>query len=106
MALLLTDSQEVDLGVEYLDKKGNTAKVDGDPRWASSDESKLVVSMVNGSEATIKAVGPLGAAQISVTADADLGDGVKEIIGVFDIEVVAGEAVSANVSANTPREQA
>lgn len=46
-----------------------------------------------------------GACQISVSADADLGEGIKTLTGVLDLEIVSGEAVSLNIIAGTPREQ-
>ena len=47
-----------------------------------------------------------GATQISVTADADLGEGVTPIVGTLSIDVVGGQAVSINIVAGTPAEQA
>ena len=44
--------------------------------------------------------------QISVSADADLGDGVRTLTGTLDLEIVSGEAVTLSVIAGTPREQA
>ena len=44
--------------------------------------------------------------QISVSADADLGDGVRTLTGFLDLEIVSGEAVSLGVIAGAPREQA
>ena len=43
--------------------------------------------------------------QVNVKADADLGEGVTEIIGTLDVEVQAGAAVSMTVNAGTPTEQ-
>jgi len=105
-SMLLTDTQEVDLSIAPKDAKGNPAAVEGAPVWASSDPTILTVeAAADGLSAVAKAVGPLGTAQVSVTADADLGEGVKSISGTMDFEVQAGEAVSLGISAGTPREQ-
>ena len=103
MALLLTDMQKVALSVTFTDAAGNPAVVDGAPVWASSDSSVLTVdSSVDGLSAVATAVGPLGQAQVSVTADADLGVGLTAIAGTLDVTVVASEAVSAGLTAGVP----
>ena len=104
--LVLTDSQQVSLGIAVTDKKGNPASIDGAPVWASSDSSVATVEpSADGMTAVAKAVGPLGTAQISVTADADLGEGVKSIVGTLDVQVVGGQAVAIGLNAGTPEEQ-
>lgn len=106
MALILTDSQQVQLSVAFADKKGNPAKVDGAPAWSVSDPAILTVTAApDGLSAVVAAVGPIGTAQVSLKADADLGAGVKEVIGTLDIGVVAGEAVSAVLTGGAPTEQ-
>jgi hypothetical protein len=39
----------------------------------------------------------VGQAQVTATCDADLGDGVRELITLCDIEVVGGEAVAGTI---------
>jgi hypothetical protein len=41
--------------------------------------------------------GPLGQAQVTATADADLGSGARNIMTVADIQVVSGEAVAGTI---------
>lgn len=102
MAFLLTADQQVGLSFSATDKYSNPAGVDGAPTWASSDESKVTVTAgADGKTATAVAVGPAGTAQVSVRADADLGDGSREVVGVLDIEVIAGEASLIALSAGT-----
>src|SRR5262245_38809786 len=81
MAYTLPAGMKVGLKVSYVDAGGNPAKVDGDPRWDESDSSIIVVQAKPGDPfaVTLHAVGPLGQAQVSVHADADLGDGVKPL---------------------------
>ena len=104
--MIITDSQEVDLSIQPVDAKGKPAQVEGAPAWVSSDP--LVVAIVpsaDGLSCVAKAGDNLGHAQVSVSADADLGTGVRTIAGTLDVDVVAGEAVSLSVVAGTPREQ-
>jgi hypothetical protein len=104
--LLLTDTQQVDLSVAFLDKAGNPAVVDGAPVWSSSDDTVLTVTAAaDGLSATAVATGKLGQAQVSVTADADLGAGTTSISGTLDVTVQAGSAVVANIAAGTPTEK-
>jgi hypothetical protein len=104
--LILTDTQEVDLAIKPLDRKGKPAQVDGVPEWTSSDPTiaKLTPSE-DGLSAVVVATDNLGSVQIRVMADADLGEGVEPITGVLDLEIAGGKAVSLGIIAGTPREQ-
>jgi len=104
--MLLSDSQQVDLSVAFKDKKGNVAAVEN-IQFATSDASILTVDQdtADPSKAVVKAVGPLGSGQVSVTADSLVGEGEAQIVGTLDIQVVAGQAVTAEVSTGTATEQ-
>jgi hypothetical protein len=99
MAYILGDDKKVTCSVAWVDKKGKPAVVDGTPAWASSSEAVCAVLDIaaDGSSATLVG-GDLGNAQISVTGDADLGSGIREVIAVLDVEVVAGEAVAGSIN--------
>lgn len=101
--LILTTDQEVALSIAYEDASGNAATVDGAPVWEVSDENlgTLEVSE-DGFSATLIAVGSTGTFQASVTADADLGEGVRSLVTVLDVEVVGGEAVVGIISTGSP----
>lgn len=104
--MFLTSNQEMDLAVKPLDVKGNPAQVDGVPVWESSAPDVIeIVPKPDGLSATAKAKGIIGAARITVSADADLTNGVKHISGYLDINVVAGEAVTIEIIAGEIREQ-
>lgn len=105
--LVLTDTQQVDVAIKPVDKKGNAAQVDGVPVWTSSDLNIATVeAAADGLSAVVKAANGLGDVQISVTADADLGAGVQPLVGTLDITVAAGAAVSLGIVTGTPVEQA
>lgn len=106
MSLQLTDSQQCELSIKPVDKKGNPAKLDGKPVW-SVDNTELLAAVPSddGMSCTLKAVGPLGSGTVSVKADADLGEGVTEVVGVANVEIVAGQAVSVNIEAGAVTEQ-
>ncbi len=102
----MTNSQQLTATIQPVDKKGQPAPVDGIPVWASSDETIVtVVAAADGLSAIVAAVGPLGAAKVSVTADADLGAGVASIFGTLDVSISQGQAVGFKISTSDPVEQ-
>jgi len=111
LMVTLKDNQKVPLSISAVDAKGNAAPVqDGSVVFTSSDPALLTVGpdpddAGNQLKAVATAVGPLGAAQVTVTADADLGDGVTTLTGLVDVEIVAGQAVSLAVAAGVPVDQ-
>lgn len=104
--ITMTNSQQATAKITPVDKQGNPAKVDGVPSWATSDATIVsVVATPDGMSAVIAAVGPLGKAKVSVTADADLGAGVKPIFGSLDIEITQGLAVGFKIELGEATEQ-
>ncbi len=81
-----------------LNARGEPAPVDGVPVWASSDETVVTVApSEDGMSAVINTVAA-GVARVTVTADADLGEGVSEITGVTDdLNVTVGPNSEASV---------
>ncbi len=103
MSLTLLDTQKVPLSIAPVDAVGNPAPVDGIPEWTVSDSAVLAIEVADdGMSALVTTVGPLGDAQVNVSADADLGEGVTTLTGLLDISVIASEAVSLGISAGTP----
>lgn len=101
--MFLQDDKSLPVSVEFADAKGNVAKVDGAPVWAVSDESLASLQVAaDGMSAMVIPVGPLGSFKLQVKADADLGAGMKEILGEMSIEVIGGEAVAVNIKAGEP----
>lgn len=89
----------VSMEVSYVDAAGNAAAVDGEVAWQSSDPA-IVTLTVDDSDSSIVQVTPVGLAgqvQVTAIADADLGQGVKNLVTVCDINVVAGEAVAGTI---------
>lgn len=103
--LVLTDSQKCSLSIKPVDAKGKPAPVDGVPEWSSSDANVISVSpSADGLSAVIVAGDP-GSAQVSVSADAELGSGVTTLTGALDVQVTGGQAVAMSISAGAPEEQ-
>jgi hypothetical protein len=90
---ILRAGKRVPVSFVIRDKFGNDAAIDGVPAWASSNPTALVVEpAADGRSAVVRALGPIGTAQITVTVDADLGDGIRELVGVALIDSISGEA--------------
>lgn len=107
MALTLTSTQFVTGTLEPQDKRGHSAPVDeGTVTFSSSDESVFIVeqSQENQLEVTITAVGE-GVAQLTYSADADLGDGVVTISGFTAVEVLPALAAGFGISFGEAQEQ-
>jgi hypothetical protein len=89
----------VNMQVAYTDAAGNPATIDGDVEWVSSDEALIGVEVDETDSTKCRAVpvGPIGQVQITATVDADLGDGVRNLITTCDIQIVGGEAVAGSI---------
>lgn len=102
----LTSSQQVGIRVNPTDKKGNPAPLDGNAQFASTDDGIATVAAgSDGLSAVVKATGKIGACQIIVTGDADLGEGIQTLQGVLDVNVIAGQAASFGITTDVPTEQ-
>ncbi len=105
-SISMTNSQQATATIQPVDKRNQPAPVDGVPVWASSDETIVTVTpAADGMSAVVAAVGPLGAAKVSVTADADLGAGVSSIFGTLDVTITQGQAVGINITLGDATEQ-
>ena len=102
----LASGMQCKVRVDYVDAAGNPAVVDGDVAWASSDDTiaAVFVSSTDSQDAVIRTIGPVGQVQITATADADLGAGVRNIITPMDVTIVAGEAMSGTITPVGPAE--
>jgi hypothetical protein len=89
------------VSVSWKTAAGHPAKVDGATKFASDNESvAAVVEEADGGVFII--LGDLGKAQITATADADLGEGVEPVMAIGDLEYVAGKAVAGVLDFGTP----
>ena len=106
MAITITDNQKFSVSIQPVDAKGNAARVDGTPNWQVGDFTILsVVQSDDGMSAEVFALGALGVTQVIVSADADLGEGVKPITGILDVTVIGGEAIGFTINTGVPEEQ-
>lgn len=93
--------------LQPVDVAGEPARVDGAPVWASSDPSIVTVETVDGLSGFIVPVGGAQAlgdppVQVTVTADADLGEGVRSLTESIAVFVDAEEATSLGLVVGDP----
>jgi hypothetical protein len=105
LIMILTDSQKVTLRIDPRNKRGNPAPLDGPAQWSSTDPSVINVQPSADGLSCVAIAGQAGTCQVEVVADADLGDGARELRGTIAFEVHAGEAISLGVTAGAPEEQ-
>lgn len=103
----MTDSQQVVASVQPVTAKGKPAQVQsGSVEWSSSNPGVITVTEDPSNELSALIVaGAPGIAQVTFSADADLGEGVVPISGVADVEVTASAATGFDVKFGAPTEQ-
>ena len=105
MAFNLPSGKRVPLGVVWKDKNGNPATVDGPTTFevsAGAEQGAIEVDINSG--ASFLRGNLLGDGQVTATADADLGDGVKSVQAVGSFTTVPGEAAVGELSFGEPQD--
>ena len=105
MALTLSVVQQAKLSISAVDAKGNPAPVENVVYETSDPQIILVGVDPNDETKAVVAARNIGTGQVTVTADADIGEGTKELMGLLDVEVVAAEAVALAIEAGVPEDQ-
>ncbi len=98
----LAADMKVSATVEYTDEVGNPTGTPADASavWSVDDTSIVALTDNGDGSAELAAVGPLGTANVTVTATA----GGQTFTGSDVINVVAGLAERVNVAFGTPEE--
>jgi hypothetical protein len=94
----------VSLAVSGTDKYGNPTDISGAGVWQSSDPAIIVVRQnksANPQECLAIAVGPVGAASVVYTNDANW-DGSGDFIGSISFEVTGGQMSEITITAGEP----
>lgn len=106
MAFEMTATQKVLVSVAFTDVKGNPARVDGVPEWATDNSDVLsIVPAADGLSCEVLAVGVVGTGNVQVRADADMGVGVVPVIGILEVSITAGPASVVALTPGTAEEQ-
>lgn len=101
--MLLPVSKKLPLSLEIVDAKGNPAAVDGAPFWDLTDAALGALTVAaDGLSAEFVPAGATGTLKVQVKADADLGAGLKELLGELELTLIGGEAVAIAIKAGEP----
>jgi hypothetical protein len=93
-------SFKLPLSIKLVDKFGNLAPVDGAPVWALTNPALGTLTVAEGGlSAEFVPAGVVGSLVVQVSADADLGEGVKTILGELPLDLLAGDAASIQIEA-------
>jgi hypothetical protein len=100
MAYTLPVDKLITVQVAYVDANGNPAAVDGEVTWTSSNPTiaTAAADLEDSTQCTVTPGGALGSTQIVAAADADLGQGVRQLLTTLDLTTVAGEAVAGTIN--------
>ena len=96
-------TQQVKVNVAFKDAKGNVAPVEGIPVWSATAPALVeLVPAEDGMSCIVKPLGQIGDLQVQVNADADLGEGVIDIMGFLPVTLLPGQASVVELSAEEP----
>ena len=101
MLVTITNEQKVLVTLAPQTAAGNPATLDGAPVWTLASGDATIEVAEDGLSATLIS-GEVGNSQFTVTADADLGEGVVELADVVDLAVVSAEASALGLTAAEP----
>jgi hypothetical protein len=82
--------------LKIVNSAGQPAKVDGMPKWSVDAALASLAVSEDGMSAVLTALAA-GVALVQVTADADLGEGVKELLASKAYEITDDEAVAISI---------
>ena len=99
LMLTLKVGQSVTLTVHPKTSEGQECQVDGTPVWDSNGTAGVSLQAdLDGRTCLVTALAP-GIAEIHVSADADLGEGVRAIKAGLSLRVIQPEAVELAIEA-------
>lgn len=100
----ITDSQQFTATIRPKNKAGRPAPVEAGSVIWTGPSFVAITPAADGLSAVVVAMG-VGSDLLSVSADADLGEGVVTISGTLPLVVEASQAVSLGIEASEPVEQ-
>lgn len=87
-------TQKAPVVLKVTDSKGNPGLLDGKPVWSLSnpDLADLVLAddALSGS---LVPKGPVGSLTVQVHGDGDLSEGVRDILGELQVDLIPGDSV-------------
>lgn len=102
LELSITTEEQVLVRIAPKTANGRPAKVDGAPVWAVGTGEATITPSEDGLSCLIVSGENPGNSEISVSADADLGEGVEPISDLIELAVTGVKAVSLGLTAEAP----
>lgn len=104
-AVAINTLQQFLVTIQPVDKKNNPAKVEN-IEWLTSNSDAIALEPAgDGLSCKVKAVGMPANVTVQVSADADLGDGVQQLVGTLAVEVTAAPAINIVLTPGPIEEQ-
>jgi hypothetical protein len=101
MLVTITNEQKITLTLAPKTAAGNDASLDGAPVWALVSGDATFEVAADGLSATLIS-GAAGNSQFTVSADADLGEGVVTLTDTIDLAVVPASASTLGLVTGEP----
>lgn len=99
----LTTAQKQRVVAKFRSASGQDRPVDGVPQWSTDDPNVATLEVApDGRSAYIVSQAP-GSCRVFCRADAKLDEGVNEITGVIDVEVVEDPAAIVEFEFDEPQ---
>lgn len=94
MSIVARNDQVITFNPAFEDGYGNPVDVLGsNPVWSLSNQDVAVLSVSeDGKQATVTPTGATGTVQLNLLVDADPGEAEEPLVGIADIQIVAGKA--------------
>jgi hypothetical protein len=102
LSVTSTTEEKVNLTLNVTTSSGKPATVDGAPRWEVVDGSATVQPAEDGLSAYVVSADEPGTSTVRVTADADRGEGVSEIVDTITYVYNHPQAAALGLTAGTP----
>jgi len=96
----VTNEQKLPVTLAPITASGKPATLDGVPTWTVV-EGDATLEVAEDGLSCVLVSGEVGNSVIEVSADADLGEGVRSLTDTIDLAVVSAEASSLGLVAGT-----
>ena len=96
--LAITNEEKINVTLNPVTAGGNPATVDGAPVWTVTEGDATLEVAADGLSAYLIS-GAAGASTVTVTADADLGEGIVELSDVIALNVIPAGAAALGFTA-------
>ena len=102
MLITITNEEKVQVTLAPTTAAGNPATLDGAPTWTVTTGDATLEVAADGLSAFLVSGAADTNSQVTVTADADLGEGVVTLTDTIDLAVVAASASALGAIVATP----